>query len=376
MYVSDAIEAQSIFQPSLLNKRNVVGVAVGLKESNGVTTDEVALVVLVEQKKPLAALSAEDAIPREVDGVRTDVMEVGYLRAQQTPKDRFRPIIPSGVSLGHFKVTAGTLGTIVKDRTTSELFILSNNHVLANCNDAAPGDIVLQPGAIDGGLNPGDGVAKLERFIKLGFIGDPVTTPVPGTPPPGPTPGPTPPAGGGNTGCLALVVAISNALAAAFGSQQRVTTVQAASVAGPTVVRASAQAESVPENRVDAALARPNDPAMFSDDIRQIGLVNDIMAPALGMRVRKYGRTTAYTEGNIKLLNATVNVNYSTIHGTRTARFTGQVIADGMSQGGDSGSLVVNATEAKAVGLLFAGSELATIFTPIDVVLDALNITL
>jgi hypothetical protein len=144
----------------------------------------------------------------------------------------------------------------------------------------------------------------------------------------------------------------------------------------PTVSRAGAQAENVPENRVDCALARPIDPAMFSDDIRQIGLVNETKAPALGMRVRKYGRTTAYTEGNIKLLNATVNVNYSTVSGPRTARFIGQVITDGMSQGGDSGSLIVDTAEAKAVGLLFAGSELATIFTPIDVVLEALNITL
>lgn len=376
MVMAQAVEAQSQFQHTLLAKQNVVGVAIGYKESNGVTTDEVAVVVLVEQKKPIAALSAEDAIPRELDGLRTDVVEVGYLRALQTPKDRYRPTIPSGVSIGHYKVTAGTLGTIVKDRTTSELFILSNNHVLANCNDAVPGDAILQPGAIDGGQNPADIVAKLERFVKLGYIGDPVTTPTPGTPPPSPTPGPTPPQPGGNSGCLALVVAISNALASMLGSQQRVATVQAASLGGPTIARASAQADNVPENRVDCALARPLDPAMFSDDIRQIGLVNDIKAPALGMRVRKYGRTTAYTEGNIKLLNATVNVNYSTISGPRTARFTGQVITDGMSQGGDSGSLVVDTAEAKAVGLLFAGSDLATIFTPIDAVLDALNITL
>jgi hypothetical protein len=376
MFVAQAMEAQSLYQHTLLNKPNVVGVAVGFKESDGVVTDQVAVVVLVEQKKPLAALSAEAAIPRELDGMRTDVVEVGYLRALQTPKDRFRPVIPSGVSLGHFKVTAGTLGTIVKDRTTSELFILSNNHVLANCNDALPGDAILQPGSIDGGQFPGDVVAKLERFIKLGYIGDPVLPPTPGPNPP-PTPGPTPPpAPGGNAGCLALVVAISNALAGALGSQQRVMTVQAATVEGPTISRASAQAESVPDNRVDCALARPTDPAMFSDDIRQIGLVNETKAPALGMRVRKYGRTTAYTEGNIKLLNATVNVNYSTAQGTRTARFSGQAIADGMSQGGDSGSLIVDAAEPKAVGLLFAGSELATIFTPIDMVLDALNITL
>ena len=374
MFVAQAIEAQSLYQHSLLKKPNVVGVAVGFKESNGVVTDQLAVVVLVEHKKPIAALSAEAAIPRELDGLRTDVVEVGYLRALQTPKDRFRPVIPSGVSIGHYKVTAGTLGTIVKDRTTSELFILSNNHVLANCNDSVPGDAILQPGSIDGGQNF---AANLDRFTRRGYIGDRRPPPPPPPPPPRPPPAPPPPqAPGGNTGCLALVVAISNALAGAFGSQQRVMTVQAATADGPTLAYASAQADNIPDNKVDCALARPTDPAMFSDDIRQIGLVNDTKAPALGMRVRKYGRTTAYTEGNIKLLNATVNVNYSTAQGTRTARFSGQVIADGMSQGGDSGSLIVDTSEPKAVGLLFAGSELATIFTPIDVVLDALNITL
>ncbi|MDC7788293.1 hypothetical protein PQJ75_21055 [Rhodoplanes sp. TEM] len=45
--------------------------------------------------------------------------------------------------------------------------ILSNNHVLANENDAEAGDAILQPGAYDGGHRPGDVVAKLTRFVKL-----------------------------------------------------------------------------------------------------------------------------------------------------------------------------------------------------------------
>jgi hypothetical protein len=77
----------------------------------------------------------------------------------------------------------------------------------------------------------------------------------------------------------------------------------------------------------------------------------------------------------ITLMNATVTVAYSTAKGPRSARFTGQVIAQPMSQGGDSGSLVVDAVESRAVGLLFAGSPQATIFTPIDAVLAALNVT-
>ncbi|RMG79411.1 MAG: hypothetical protein D6712_19725 [Chloroflexi bacterium] len=98
--------------------------------------------------------------------------------------------------------------------------------------------------------------------------------------------------------------------------------------------------------------------------------------PELGMRIRKTGRTTDYTEGVITLMNAIVNVSYNTRNGQRTARFVGQVFAESMSQGGDSGSLIVDAESNNAVGLLFAGSSVATIFTPIHDVLDALNITL
>ena len=85
--------------------------------------------VLVEQKKPVEALSAEDLIPPDVNGARTDVVEIGRLEAFTNPRDRFRPNIPAGVSIGHYMVTAGTLGAIVMDRNTGEPLILSNNHV-------------------------------------------------------------------------------------------------------------------------------------------------------------------------------------------------------------------------------------------------------
>jgi hypothetical protein len=138
----------------------------------------------------------------------------------------------------------------------------------------------------------------------------------------------------------------------------------------------TATTQAVPENRVDCALGKLIQPTMFSDQIRLIGAVSGTKPATLGMRVRKYGRTTEYTEGNVTLLNATVNIAYSTMAGQKTARFVGQVITEAMSQGGDSGSLIVDATENKAVGLLYAGSTLATIFNPIDDVLMQLNVTI
>ena len=359
MSINEVFRAQAQFQESLLAKPNVVGVAVGRKNETG----ELALVTLVEQKLPLAALSADAVIPRHVDGVVTDVVEIGYLRAYDSPRDRYRPTIPSGVSIGHFKITAGTLGTIVTDVNTGEKLILSNNHVLANSNMGVVGDSILQPGPADGGGNPADMVARLERFIQIHFIDDP------DIPPPTPVPTPTPTPGGCDI--VSGVVGVTNALASLVGSKQRVTSagVQSVSMPAPVAVPIPAQ---VVDNEVDCALAKPIDPNMFTGQILGIGLVSGTKIAQLGMKVRKSGRTTGYTEGTINLLNATVSVAY----GSKTARFTGQIITSPMSQGGDSGSLIVDGTENKAVGLLFAGSNLSTIFNPIDRVLAALNVTI
>lgn len=369
------LQAQASFESQILAKPNVVGVAVGLKEAEGIWTDTMALVVLVQQKLPLTALSAADRVPREIDGIQTDVYEVGVLRALQLPPPtgRFRPEIPSGVSAGHFAITAGTLGAVVKDRMTGEKLLLSNNHVFANSNDAQIGDAILQPGPADGGQNPGDQVARLERFVPLTYVED-ANQPLPNGGGTNPTPNPNP-----QPGCNSVVSALAaftNGVASLLGSKERVVATassQALMISGaPQTV--SVQTTST-DNVVDAALAKPIDPTMFSNDLRHIGGITGTKAPQIGMMVRKAGRTTDYTQGMITLLNATVNVGYMTVRGPRTARFTGQVITQPMSQGGDSGSLMVDSTENRAVGLLFAGSSMATIFTPIDVVLAALNVT-
>jgi hypothetical protein len=79
-----------------------------------------------------------------------------------------RPAFP-GVSIAHYKVTAGTLGAIVKDANGDE-FILSNNHVLANGNDCKVGDSILQPGSSDGGESQ-DVIGYLHQFIPLNYFG-------------------------------------------------------------------------------------------------------------------------------------------------------------------------------------------------------------
>jgi hypothetical protein len=106
---------------------------------------------------------------REQAKGEVDIKYVGRIQKLETfttLQKRRRPLVV-GCSIGHFKITAGTLGCFVKDRATGEILILSNNHVLANENDAKPGDAILQPGKFDKGKVSSDTIGQLLRFIKL-----------------------------------------------------------------------------------------------------------------------------------------------------------------------------------------------------------------
>jgi hypothetical protein len=71
-----------------------------------------------------------------------------------------------GCSIGHFRITAGTLGCFVTTKS-GERRILSNNHVLADENLGKKGDAVIQQGRIDGGKRPKDVIGALDKFIRL-----------------------------------------------------------------------------------------------------------------------------------------------------------------------------------------------------------------
>lgn len=69
------------YQAELMSKANVVGVGVGLPQQSGVPPGEVAIVVMVRQKVPLAQLASADVIPTKIEGVPVDVQEVGEIVA-------------------------------------------------------------------------------------------------------------------------------------------------------------------------------------------------------------------------------------------------------------------------------------------------------
>ncbi len=161
-------EVKELHTRAILAKPNVVGVGTGYKVVGKRTTDELCIMAMVRHKIPRAGLAAEALVPQSIDGVPTDVIQVGELSALKERTDRWRPA-PGGVSVGHYRVTAGTFGCVVRDRATGDRLILSNNHVLANSNDAAVGDPVVQPGTVDGGRVPDDTIANLERFCPIDF---------------------------------------------------------------------------------------------------------------------------------------------------------------------------------------------------------------
>ena len=320
-------------QKSIMQKENVVGVGVGYKVQRGKRTDEMCIVVLVSKKLPLQALKPSALIPKAYEEVDTDVIEVGELRALQDRTDRWRPI-PGGVSIGHFKVTAGTMGGMVRDRASNDRLFLSNNHVLANSNQASVGDAILQPGTADGGRIDRDLVGKLERFQPIQFTVEPPTCSI-----------------------ALLITRILNKIAQWLGSRHRLIAVQQ----NPLAI-----------NLIDAAVSMPISGIEISDEILDIGVIGGTAPATLGMRVRKSGRSTGFTTGQITVIDATVDVNY----GQSSARFENQLISTAMSAPGDSGSLLVAQDALLAVGLLFAGSDQVTIYNPIQDVLEGLKVYL
>ncbi len=307
---------------------NVVG--------HGLTHEE-KKAVLVSRKLPLEMLAESNVVPREFKGQLTDVIEVGFVEAQQARTDRWRPA-PPGVSIGHPKISAGTFGAVVIDNEIDVPLILSNSHVIANSGDAELYDNIIQPGDADGGNVEKDTIAALWRFHPIQFSEQP-------------------PACNLAKGFAGL----TNLLARLIGSRHRVRAVQEQDNDGEV-------------NYIDAAVAKPFNLKNITNEILDIGKpTGHIENVGLGMDVSKSGRTTGLTHGQVTVVNATIQVSYE---GNRVAVFEDQIITTGMSAGGDSGSLgiILKDNEILAFGLLFAGSEQVTIYNRIENVLQELNI--
>jgi hypothetical protein len=320
-------------QKDLLKKKNVVLVARGKKTVDGVKTDRDAIIVGVRKKitprtKAAAQLGLDNLVPQSIDGVETDVIEVGEIRALAVDRTKkWRPA-PGGVSVGHFAITAGTLGAVVKKGGIRH--ILSNNHVLANSNDAEIYDAIVQPGPYDGGSNA-DAIANLTAFVKINFTGDESTCPL-----------------------TRLWAWCFNGLAKLLHRYSRLSTY------------------SSETNKVDCAIARPIIDGDISDEILEIGKAAgfNIGELQVGQAVKKSGRTTGVNQGIIVGLDGIVSVGYGD---NKVAVFEDQILTTAIAQGGDSGSAVLNDNN-QIIGLLFAGSDAIAIVNKIANVIDELGL--
>ncbi|MBC2728517.1 hypothetical protein [Desulfosporosinus sp.] len=308
----DKLDDQS--KKKLLTLPQVVGVGRGFKEVKGVKTDQEAIVVLVTKKLPSEQLADHELIPKNVYDMITDVIEVGKLQAieveilepLQSRTEKVRPA-PPGLSIGHYLITAGTFGAVVYDNSTGQPMILSNNHVLANTSNGNDQRASINDRIYQPG--PLDFV-----HVDLGYAARQYII-----------------------ACLKRFVSLAD----------------------------------YPEiNVVDCAIGEPLENSMIVPDILEIGSVQGVTTPALNMAVKKSGRTTGLTFGEIIVLDALVDVHYGA---GRTLRFDHQIITTKMSSGGDSGSLLFDHNNL-AVGLLFAGSDSITVHNPIQDVLDLLSV--
>ena len=304
-----ALAAQKKHGPGLLAQEGVVGTGVGYNERG-----EAALVVYLV--RPGAA-----DVPARLDDVPVERVVTGLFLADADPTTRQRPA-PVGFSVGHVDITAGTYGARVVDGGGTT-FMLSNNHVLADGNDASLGDPILQPGPFDGGSDPDDRIAELADYEPIDFEND-------------------------------------NVMDAAIAQPLHADSISAATPS-------------------DDGYGAPNSTAFVLDGDGD-GNVDD---GVVGLVVQKYGRTTGLTSGTVEEINVTVNVCYVCGNPVCTtcaesATFVDQIsISPGdFSDGGDSGSLIVtDDADVNPVGLLFAGSSSRTLANRIDLVLDRFGVT-
>jgi hypothetical protein len=119
-------------------------------------------------------------------------------------------------------------------------------------------------------------------------------------------------------------------------------------------------------NRVDAAIGRVGPDVPRQVEVCSIGAITGTARASEGTQIRKHGRTSGYTEGEVtdESYDALIGMDHS--DPSVVALFQGQMRIEAIAPypaiglGGDSGSLVVRKEGTEAVGLYFAGPPSGT----------------
>lgn len=298
--------------------RDLISLGVLPPEGHNRNPDGFKLGIFVQRAELLHHPLVQEAQLRARGEAR--VIYTGPVSRRALNPGRHRPL-RIGSSIGHYRVTAGSIGCFCMHQDGGGIGILSNNHILADTNKASLGDVILQPGRRDGGRrqDPDSRVATLFSFERIDF---------------------------------------------AVNSRNLVDCAFAVLMGG--IKHDSSWAHS------------PQTAEQWPVKSRPVQLLPDD-------EVWKIGRTTGHTAGRVVAVNVdNVVVAMGAGTGQRLARFDGQISierSDGhFSEGGDSGALIWT-RDGSPAALLFAGTERGgttgyglTYANPIEVVLDALNL--
>jgi hypothetical protein len=164
----DAVKhAKREVEAELLARPGVTGVGVGFKEAGGELTDEIAIRVYVENKRVAEQLAAGEAIPAEIGGHRTDVIESSRPR-HAVPSDYKRPV-PAGYQfqvIGIPNAEYGTTGCFVTKNppgSSAPVYMLTCYHILF------PAGTVWQDWSVN---QPSFSPDPTTRFNKIGDAQD------------------------------------------------------------------------------------------------------------------------------------------------------------------------------------------------------------
>ena len=307
------------------DKKNVVGYSKKLRKriKDGREVEEEVIRIYVSTKVDPALLDLKNLIPQEVEGVPTDVVEIGEMKAlnlhPQAHVTRVRPLV-AGVSIGNWAITAGTLGWFFKDGRGREM-LGSNAHVFAEdpLKPSSHEKRIVQPGRYDQGKVP-------EDIVGTYYWHQPLS--------------------GSECALSNAITGLLNGASALLGRKTRfeLTLAEMAkidfAVAEPTTdYELKLYTADEFEGFIGLGFAGSNQASFFckAQHIRDAGwtpISKTIMPVTVGETIHKIGRTTEYTSGQVVDDSAYGRVNYG---GLNYVEFDDVILTTAMLEGGDSG---------------------------------------
>lgn len=305
---------------------HATALGLGLRRTAGKRTSDFALQIYVCRKRPARTLSRSDRLPATLDGMPIDVCES----------------VPARFAGGHVRPTTGEVKARLRARR---------------------GRARVRP------LQAG--VSCSNQFVNCGTLGYFCVSDSAGLP----------------RDSVYLLSA-----AHVFESPRTSHILQAAPADGGTdrdvvadvVASTPLSSNAARTNRVDAAVARVRSGLEVDPTLRGVGRITGASDAAVGMTVRKLGRTTGLTTGQVVSIDYETRVSFQYRRRSRPYPFTNQIRIEPIDPShpfalfGDSGSLVVSENAAFAIGLYFAGAYDGSygLATPIQRAQDALGVRL